>query len=151
MCRYMYTHVYVYGRDALLAPSSLCRCPCVVRCYLVLFGVIWGTPAVPRCPRAAPARSGDRAGGGAGGSRGPVLPPRRCTNPLGHARAAGTVGSSAGEQTPPFAARSSRVSGKLRQPRCLPRHPFLLLSLWQRREDNRQHFCLCGWRRRKDY
>lgn len=39
---------------------------------------------------------------------------------------------------------------KLGQPRCLPRYPFLLLSLWQRKENNRQPRFLWGWRRSKD-
>lgn len=132
-------------------------------------------PAVPRCPctwswRSPPPPPGDGdgdgpgepLGGGAGGSRGlgpACLPPSVYTAspPLltspPRPRVTGTVGrgSLAGAQILPFFTRSSRVSGKLRQPRCLPRHPFLLLSLRQGRENNRQHFFLCGWRKGKDY
>lgn len=128
-------------------------------------------PAVPRCPctwswRSPPPPPGDGdgdgpgepLGGGAGGSRGlgpACLPPSvytLLTSPP-RPRVTGTVGrgSLAGAQILPFFTRSSRVSGKLRQPRCLPRHPFLLLSLRQGRENNRQHFFLCGWRKGKDY
>lgn len=63
----------------------------------------------------------------------------------------GAVVSLAGAQILPFLTHSSRVSRKLQQPKCLPRQPFLLLSLRQRKENSRQHFFLCRRRRRKDY
>lgn len=148
MCMFVYVCLHIrtriHGRDALLRRSLPLQ---VSVCYLIHTrgpqvpphrGWAWG-PSRRRSPRVP------RAGS--------CLPPALCIRhpPFAIPRAAGTVGSLAGAQTLPFFARSSRVSRKLRQPRCLPRHPFLLLSLWQRREDNRRHFCLCGWGKRKDY
>lgn len=59
----------------------------------MLFGVIYlGHTRGPRVSPRCPARFGDPAGGGAGGSRGPVLPPRRWKEPLGRAQGCGDRG-----------------------------------------------------------